>query len=46
VLFVLTLLVNAIARLLVARAARSSRPKQTAKDHLVGGALPIARTGV
>ena len=46
VLFVLTLLVNGIARLLVARASRSSRPKQTAKDHLAGGALPVAGTGV
>jgi phosphate ABC transporter permease protein PstC len=45
VLFVLTLLVNGVARLLVARASRSSRPKQTAKDHLAGGALPIAGTG-
>jgi phosphate ABC transporter permease protein PstC len=43
VLFVLTLLVNGMARLLVARASRSSRPEQTAKDHL---ALPVAATGV
>ncbi len=43
VLFVLTLLVNGAARLLVARASRSSRPNRTAKDHL---ALPVAGTGV
>ena len=45
VLFVLTLLVNGAARLLVARASRSSRPKRTAKDHLSGGALPVAGAG-
>jgi phosphate ABC transporter permease protein PstC len=45
VLFVLTLLVNAVARLLVARASRSSRPKRTAKDHSAGGALPAAGAG-
>jgi phosphate ABC transporter permease protein PstC len=45
VLFVLTLLVNGIARLLVARASRSSRPTRTAKDHLAGGALPVAGAG-
>lgn len=45
VLFVLTLLVNGVARLLVVRASRSSRPKQTATDHLVGGSLPIAGAG-
>jgi phosphate transport system permease protein len=32
VLFVLTLLVNAIARLLVLRAARSTKPKRTAAE--------------
>jgi phosphate ABC transporter permease protein PstC len=40
VLFVLTLLVNGIARLLVIRASRPSRPRRTAKDHLTGGTLP------
>jgi hypothetical protein len=37
VLFVLTLLVNAIARLLVLRASRSTRPKRTAADFAQGG---------
>jgi phosphate ABC transporter permease protein PstC len=41
VLFVLTLLVNGVARLLVSRASRASRSKQTAKDHAGGGPLPI-----
>jgi phosphate ABC transporter permease protein PstC len=45
VLFVLTLLVNGIARVLVARASRPSRPKRAAKDHLAAGALPVAGTG-
>lgn len=33
VLFVLTLLVNVVARLLVLRASRTSKPKQTARDY-------------
>ena len=41
VLFVLTLLVNGVARLLVLRASRTSRPKTTALDH-AAGAPPIA----
>jgi phosphate ABC transporter permease protein PstC len=45
VLFVLTLLVNGIARVLVARASRSSRPKGTAKDRLGGSTLPVAGAG-
>ncbi len=45
VLFVLTLLVNGVARLLVVRASRPSRPRRNARDHLTGGALPVAGTG-
>jgi phosphate transport system permease protein len=42
VLFVLTLLVNGVARLLVQRASRANRPKTTAQDHAAGGSMPIA----
>jgi phosphate ABC transporter permease protein PstC len=45
VLFVLTLLVNGVARLLVVRASRPAKPKRTAKDRLAGGALPIGGAG-
>ncbi len=45
VLFVLTLLVNGVARLLVVRASRPSRPRRNARDRLAGGALPVAGTG-
>jgi ABC-type phosphate transport system permease subunit len=41
VLFVLTLLVNVIARLLVIRAARSTKPKRTAAD-FAEASTPIA----
>jgi phosphate ABC transporter permease protein PstC len=41
VLFVLTLLVNGVARLLVLRASRTSQPKTTALDH-AAAAPPIA----
>jgi phosphate ABC transporter permease protein PstC len=37
VLFVLTLLVNGLARVLVTRAARSDGPKRTARDHAASG---------
>jgi phosphate ABC transporter permease protein PstC len=42
VLFVLTLLVNGVARLLVQRASRANRPKTTAQDHAASGPMPIA----
>jgi phosphate ABC transporter permease protein PstC len=41
VLFVLTLLVNGVARLLVLRASRANRPKTTAKDYAGDGPMPI-----
>jgi ABC-type phosphate transport system permease subunit len=44
VLFVLTLLVNAIARLLVLRAARARAPKRTAQDRAEGAPGVIAGT--
>jgi phosphate ABC transporter permease protein PstC len=43
VLFVLTLLVNAIARLLVVRAARTRAPQRTARDR--GAPVPSATAG-
>jgi ABC-type phosphate transport system permease subunit len=46
VLFVLTLLVNAIARLLVLRASRSTRPKRTATDFVQPGPAVGAGAGV
>jgi phosphate ABC transporter permease protein PstC len=46
VLFVLTLLVNAIARLLVLRASRSTRPKRTAADFVQSGPAVGAGAGV
>jgi phosphate ABC transporter permease protein PstC len=45
VLFVLTLLVNGVARLLVLRASRSSRP-QTAKEHAAAGGPAIGGAGL
>jgi phosphate ABC transporter permease protein PstC len=45
VLFVLTLLVNGVARLLVLRASRSSRP-QTAKEHAAAGRPAIGGAGL
>ena len=41
-LFVLTLIVNAIARLLVSRAARARAPKRTARDRAEGAQPAIA----
>ena len=41
VLFMLTLLVNGVARLLVLRASHANEPKRTARDHAAGGP-PIA----
>ena len=40
-LFVLTLIVNAIARLLVLRAARARAPKRTAAQDRADGAPPV-----
>ncbi len=45
VLFVLTLLVNGVARLLVLRASRSSRPR-TAKEHAASGTPAIGGAGI
>jgi phosphate ABC transporter permease protein PstC len=44
VLFVLTLLVNGVARVLVVRAARAGGPRQTGIDHAVSGGQLMAET--
>jgi phosphate ABC transporter permease protein PstC len=45
ILFVLTLLVNGVARALVLRASRGSRPQPNAKDRAVSGPPMIAGAG-
>ena len=45
ILFVLTLLVNGVARALVLRASRGSRPQPNAKDRALGGPPMIAGAG-
>src|ERR1700682_176284 len=45
VLFVLTLIVNGVARARVGRASRGGGPQQTAKDRAVGGPTMIAGAG-